>query len=214
MLAVGALSDILKQKVWALSGVRLILPPCSRPRAVGHTGLLSPTGRSSDAVQHRLHPCACSTMQDSYKKSLEGMLMTHVLPLFQSSHGHLRAKAAWVSPCRSLSSLTSGASWYAVIHTVLSVTSILLPNVVHHLLASFAGGRHICRHQICAWRLWRRAELCSALPLRCGSPERHRAAGELMRQLCTELCRRLQGACKAEAYLHTILRGLDLIENL
>lgn len=36
------------------------------------------------------------TMQEPYKKQLEGMLMTHVAPLFASPHGHLRAKAAWV----------------------------------------------------------------------------------------------------------------------
>ncbi len=35
--------------------------------------------------------------QDPYRKELEGMLMTHVAPLFGSPAGHLRAKAAWLS---------------------------------------------------------------------------------------------------------------------
>ena len=120
-------------------------------------------------------PCTCSTIQDGYKKSLEGMLMTHVLPLFQSPHGHLRAKAAWVSP--------------AVLHTVPAVNSRLWPSTVGHIcfLLIAAGGRHLCGHQVRAWRLWRRAELCSAVSLRCGSTQRHRAAGELMRHLCTDV---------------------------
>ena len=97
-------------------------------------------------VQPRSTPCMFSIMQDSYKKSLEGMLMTHVLPLFQSSHGHLRAKAAWVSPSQSLSFLTSDASWFAIMRTVPSVTSMLWPdagdrNAYFH---SLAGGRHLC----------------------------------------------------------------------
>ena len=35
--------------------------------------------------------------QASYKGQLEAMLVAHVAPLFASPHGHLRAKAAWLS---------------------------------------------------------------------------------------------------------------------
>lgn len=33
--------------------------------------------------------------QEPYKSALEQMLMEHVLPEFQSTHGHLRAKVGW-----------------------------------------------------------------------------------------------------------------------
>lgn len=36
-------------------------------------------------------------MQAPYKDHLEGLLLTHVLPCFDSPYGHLRAKACWVA---------------------------------------------------------------------------------------------------------------------
>jgi hypothetical protein len=36
-------------------------------------------------------------LQDPYRSQLESLLSAHVLPLFQSPHGHLRAKAAWLA---------------------------------------------------------------------------------------------------------------------
>lgn len=50
--------------------------------------------------QRPLHPdsCAClSLIQDPYRSQLESLLSGQVLPLFQSPHGHLRAKAAWLA---------------------------------------------------------------------------------------------------------------------
>jgi hypothetical protein len=41
-----------------------------------------------------LTPCA---LQDPYRSQLESLLSSQVLPLFQSPHGHLRAKAAWLA---------------------------------------------------------------------------------------------------------------------
>jgi len=35
--------------------------------------------------------------QDPYRSQLEALLSAHVLPLFHSPHGHLRAKAAWLA---------------------------------------------------------------------------------------------------------------------
>jgi hypothetical protein len=35
--------------------------------------------------------------QDPYRSQLESLLSGQVLPLFQSPHGHLRAKAAWLA---------------------------------------------------------------------------------------------------------------------
>lgn len=35
--------------------------------------------------------------QAEYKTQLEGMLATHVAPLFFSAHAHLRAKACWLA---------------------------------------------------------------------------------------------------------------------
>jgi hypothetical protein len=120
MLAVGALSDILKQKV-GLQSCQLFMPPCSRLTSV-HMPLLNTAGCRSTAMQHCSTLRVYSSMQDNYKKSLEGMLMTHVLPLFQSSHGHLRAKAAWVSPCwRCFSSLLTPAVVPPCIHADIIV---------------------------------------------------------------------------------------------
>lgn len=39
----------------------------------------------------------CCVVQDPYRSQLESLLSAHVLPLFQSPHGHLRAKAAWLA---------------------------------------------------------------------------------------------------------------------
>jgi hypothetical protein len=36
-------------------------------------------------------------VKDPYRSQLESLLSAHVLPLFQSPHGHLRAKAAWLA---------------------------------------------------------------------------------------------------------------------
>jgi hypothetical protein len=38
-----------------------------------------------------------SALQDPYRSQLESLLSSQVLPLFQSPHGHLRAKAAWLA---------------------------------------------------------------------------------------------------------------------
>jgi hypothetical protein len=55
-------------------------------------GAMLVAGSLSDVLKHK----------SPYKEQLETMLMTHVMPCFASkAHGHLRAKAAWVSGCYS-----------------------------------------------------------------------------------------------------------------
>lgn len=45
---------------------------------------------------NKMYVTVCA-LQDPYRSQLESLLTSQVLPLFQSPHGHLRAKAAWLA---------------------------------------------------------------------------------------------------------------------
>lgn len=67
LLAIGALQPVLVKKVVAAQDAH------------------------SARIQHTQRP------QDPYKSQLEALLTAHVVPLFESPWGHLRAKACWIA---------------------------------------------------------------------------------------------------------------------
>ena len=103
LLAVGALSSVLKKKVSKETYVCLGImhhassghycnSPGSGPLMVTRNQMLH------DTTVHATHAqWPFLSLQAPYKNQLEGLLLNNVMPCFDSPYGHLRAKACWVA---------------------------------------------------------------------------------------------------------------------